>query len=29
MPKYNLDATSNFGQYSLNVPVADSVFVTK
>lgn len=29
MPKYNLDATSSFGQYSLNVPVADSVFVTR
>ena len=29
MPKYNLDATSSFGQYALNVPVADSVFVTK
>jgi hypothetical protein len=29
MPKYNLDATSSFGQYALNVPVQDSVFVTK
>jgi hypothetical protein len=29
MPKYNLDATSSFGQYALNVPVPDSVFATK
>ncbi len=29
MPRYNLDATTTFGQYALNVPVADSVFVTK
>jgi hypothetical protein len=29
MPKYNLDATSSFGQYALNVAVPDSVFVTK
>jgi len=26
MPKYNLDATATFGQYSINVPVSDSTF---
>jgi hypothetical protein len=29
MPAYHLDATSTFGVYALNVPVADSVFVTR
>jgi len=26
MPKYNLDATATFGQYSINAPVSDSIF---
>lgn len=26
MPKYGLDATATYGRYSINVPVADSVF---
>lgn len=26
MPKYNLDATAAYGQYSINVPVSNSVF---
>jgi hypothetical protein len=26
MPKYNLDATATYGQYSINAPVSDSVF---
>lgn len=29
MPKYKLDATSSFGRYELNVPVADSIFTTQ
>ncbi|HEY1977685.1 MAG TPA: hypothetical protein VGG89_14120 [Candidatus Baltobacteraceae bacterium] len=26
MPQYNLDATATYGQYSIDTPVADSVF---